>query len=123
MALRKSGEDYLEAVYILRRKYGAVRSVDVARHLGVSKPSVCKALGILRDCGLLVMDGKGYLHLTEQGKEQAESIYERHRFFVNYLIAAGVDPETAERDGCRMEHAVSEEAFRKLKAYTEKETD
>ena len=115
MKLYASGEDYLEAVLVLQKKLGTVRSVDVARHMEVSKPSVCHAVAILRDGGFLRMDEDHFLHLTEVGREVAEKIYERHCFFTEQLIRAGVDPETAEADACRMEHAISGESFDKLK--------
>lgn len=107
MKLRASGEDYLESVLILQKKQGMVRSVDVARHLEVTKPSVCHAVATLRDGGFLTMDSDYFLHLTDAGRKVAERIYEKHRFFTDRLIEAGVDPETAERDACRMEHVIS----------------
>src|SRR5699024_10857005 len=88
-----SGEDYLEAILVLKKKLGTVRSVDVARHMEVSKPSVCHAVATLRDGGFLTMDGDYFLHLTDVGREVAEQIYEKHRFFTDRLIEAGVDPE------------------------------
>ena len=115
MKLHASGEDYLETILVLQKKLGMVRSVDVARHMGVSKPSVCHAVAILRDGGFLCMDEDHFLHLTEVGREVAEKIYERHCFFTEQLIRAGVDPETAEADACRMEHVISGESFDKLK--------
>ncbi len=115
MKLHASGEDYLETILILQKKLGMVRSVDVARHMEVSKPSVCHAVAILRDGGFLCMDEDHFLHLTEVGREVAEKIYERHCFFTEQLIRAGVDPETAEADACRMEHVISGESFDKLK--------
>lgn len=111
-----SGEDYLEAVLILQKKKGTVRSVDVARYLEVSKPSVCHAVATLRDGGFLTMDEDYSLHLTDVGREVAEQTYEKHRFFTDRLIEAGVDPDTAERDACRIEHVISDESFRCLKA-------
>ncbi len=96
--LRASGEDYLEAILVLHKKMGMVRSVDVARHLEVTKPSVCHAVATLRDGGILTMDSGYFLHLTDVGREVAEQIYEKHRFFTDRLIAAGVDRETAEKD-------------------------
>ena len=119
MKLHASGEDYLEAILVLQNQKGMVRSVDVARHMEVSKPSVCHAVATLKDGGFLTMDDGFFLHLTNIGREVAEQIYEKHRFFTERLIAAGVDPETAERDACRIEHVISEESFRRLKA-TEK---
>ena len=115
MKLHASGEDYLETILVLQKKLGMVRSVDVARHMEVSKPSVCHAVASLRDGGFLTMDEDHFLHLTEVGREVAEKIYERHCFFTERLIAAGVDPETAEMDACRLEHAISEESFQKLR--------
>ena len=110
-----SGEDYLEAILVLQKKLGMVRSVDVARHMEVSKPSVCHAVAILRDSGLLTMDEDHFLHLTDVGREVAEKIYERHCFFTEQLIAAGVDPKTAEADACRIEHIISDESFSRLR--------
>ena len=115
MKLHASGEDYLEAVLVLQQKQGMVRSVDVARHMEVSKPSVCHAVATLRDGGFLTMDEDYFLHLTDAGLEVAEQIYEKHRFFTERLIEAGVDPETAERDACRMEHVISQESFERLR--------
>ena len=115
MKLHASGEDYLEAILILHKQKGAVRSVDVARHMDVSKPSVSHAVTTLRDGGFLTMDSDYFLHLTDVGREVAEQIYEKHRFFTDRLIEAGVDPETAERDACRMEHVISQESFERLR--------
>ena len=115
MKLHASGEDYLEAILVLHKKMGTVRSVDVARHMEVSKPSVCHAVATLRKGGFLLMDGDHFLHLTDLGREVAEATYEKHRFFTDRLIEAGVDPETAERDACRIEHVISEETFERLK--------
>ena len=111
-----SGEDYLGAVLILQKKKGTVRSVDVARYLEVSKPSVCHAVATLRDGGFLTMDEDYSLHLTDVGRDVAEQTYEKHRFFTERLIEAGVNPDTAERDACRIEHVISDESFRCLKA-------
>ena len=93
----RPGEDYLETILVLQKKRGMVRSVDVARHMEVSKPSVCHAVATLRDGGFLMMDEDHFLHLTDVGREVAEQIYEKHRFFTDRLIEAGVDPVTAER--------------------------
>ena len=97
MKLHASGEDYLETILVLQKKLGMVRSVDVARH------------------SFLTMDEDHFLHLTDIGREVAEKIYERHCFFTEQLIAAGVDPKTAEADACRIEHIISDESFSKLK--------
>ena len=115
MKLHASGEDYLETILVLHKKTGMVRSVNVARHMEVSKPSVCHAVATLRDGGFLTMDEDHFLHLTDVGREVAERIYERHCFFTEQLIAAGVDPKTAEADACRIEHIISDESFDRLK--------
>ena len=120
--LHASGEDYLEAILVLQKQKGMVRSVDMARHMGVSKPSMCHAVATLKNGGFLTMDYGFFLHLTNIGREVAEQIYEKHRFFTERLIAAGVDPEIAEADACRIEHVISEESFRRLKAVAEAES-
>ena len=120
--LYASGEDYLEAILVLHKKTGMVRSVDVARHMEVTKPSVCNAVAALREGGFLTMDSDYFLHLTDVGREVAEQIYEKHRFFTERLIAAGVDPETAEKDACRIEHVISDESFERLKAAAKPES-
>ena len=121
--LHASGEDYLEAVLVIQKKKGMVRSVDVSRHMEVSKPSVCHAVATLRNSGFLTMDKDHFLHLTDVGREVAEKIYERHCFFTEQLIAAGVDPKTAEADACRIEHIISDESFDRLKEAVEQEQD
>lgn len=115
MKIHASGEDYLEAVLMLQKEKGMVRSIDLARHMGYSKPSISHAVGLLRDGGFLTVDGDGFLHLTDTGREVAEKIYERHQFFTERLVAVGVDREIAEEDACRMEHAISDTSFQKLK--------
>ena len=115
MKIHASGEDYLEAVLILQKKQGMVRSIDLARHMGFSKPSISHAVGVLRDGCFLTMDEDGFLHLTDIGREVAEKIYERHQFFTEQLVATGVDRETAEQDACRIEHVISDTSFQKLK--------
>ena len=122
MKLHASGEDYLEAILVLQKQNGIVRSVDVARHMDVSKPSVCHAVATLKNGGFLTMDDDFFLHLTDVGREVAEQIYEKHRFFTERLIAAGVDPKTAEADACRIEHVISEESFKRLKASAEQKS-
>lgn len=113
--LYASGEDYLESILMLQKKTGMVRSVDLARHMGFSKPSISHAVGILKNGGFLTVDEDGFLHLTDIGREVAEKIYERHLFFMEQLVAAGVDLETAKKEACRMEHAISDTFFQKLK--------
>ena len=114
--LHASGEDYMEAVLVLRKEKGMVRSVDVARHMGVSKPSVCHAVATLKEGGFLTMDDDFHLHLTDVGHEVAERTYEKHCFFTRLLVEAGVEPETAERDACRIEHVISDNSFQKIKS-------
>ena len=113
--LHASGEDYLEAILVLQKKKGMVRSVDVARHMGVSKPSVCHAVSTLKEGGFLTMDEGFFLRLTDIGREVAERTYEKHCFFTRLLVEAGVEPEIAEQDACRMEHVISESSFQHLK--------
>ena len=115
MKIYASGEDYLEAVLILQKKQGMVRSVDLARYMSFSKPSISHAVGVLKSGGFLTVDGDGFLHLTDIGREVAEKVYERHLFFTEQLVAAGVDLETAEQEACRMEHAVSQDSFEKIR--------
>lgn len=119
MKIHESGEDYLEAILILQRKNGAVRSVDLAHHMGYSKPSISHAVGILKNGGFLEVREDGSLNLTEQGREIAERIYEKHQFFTEQLIAIGVEPEIAEQDACRIEHVISRESFERLKRIVE----
>ena len=120
MRLHKSGEDYLEAILVLEQKNGYVRSLDVAQQLSVTKPSVSNATRLLKEGGFLTMDEDKLIHLTELGREVAESIYERHCILTEGLIFLGVDPETAEQDACRIEHDISRETFEKLKEYWER---
>lgn len=116
MSIHASGEDYLEAVLVLQQERGEVRSIDIARHLGFSKPSVSHAVSVLRGGGFLEMDQDGLLHLTELGREVAEQIYDRHCYFQNLLLSSGVEPEKAEQEACKMEHAISTESYRRLRA-------
>ncbi len=115
MKLHASGEDYLETILVLQKKLGMVRSVDVARHMEMSKPSVCHAVATLRDGDVLTMDEDHFLHLTDVGREVAEKNYERHCYFTEQIITAGVDPKTAGADACRIEHIISDESFDRLK--------
>ena len=121
MKIHASGEDYLEAVLILQKKQGMVRSIDLARYMGFSKPSISHAVGVLKNGGFLTVDDDGFLHLTVIGREIAEKIYERHLFFMEQLIAAGVDPKTAEADACRIEHTISQDSFEKIRRAHEQE--
>lgn len=121
MKIHASGEDYLEAILVLKTEKGMVRSVDVARYVGVSKPSVCHAVNVLCDGGFLTKDDKHFISLTEEGRKIAEIIYERHKFFKEQLISAGVSPNIAETEACRIEHCISDESFLKLKQHHEKD--
>lgn len=115
MKLYASGEDYLKTIYTLFKENGAVRSLDVAERMGVSKPSVSHAVKLLREGGFLVMNDDYTLHLTDLGREVAEKLYERHQYFTERLTDAGVDADTAEAEACKMEHTISEDSFQKLK--------
>ena len=114
MQLHASGEDYLEAILILEKRNGSARSIDVAEQLGVTKPSVSRAVSLLKEGGFIRMDDN-LLYLTDTGREVAEKIYERHCFFKRKLIDAGVDEKTAEKEACLMEHSLSDDSFDKLK--------
>jgi len=119
MSLHQSGEDYLEAILELKEEKGVVRSIDVAHHLGYSKPSISRAVSILKANGYITMDPDGHLELTEEGEQVARTIYERHRFLTQWLIRLGVSPETAEEDACKIEHNISEETFQCMKRHAE----
>ena len=116
MALRESGENYLETILVLSERNGRVRSVDVASELDFSKPSVSRAIGILKKEGLIEVDEGGWIGLTEAGKIRADAVLDRHKAIAGYLeCVLGVDPGTAEEDACRIEHIISEETFEKMK--------
>ena len=117
MHLHQSGEDYLEAILILRQEKGGVRSIDVAQKLGYSKPSVSRAMSILRADGYIEMERSGAITLTPEGERVALTMYERHRLLTNWLTSLGVSPEVAANDACRIEHALSAETFECIKKY------
>lgn len=119
MHLQESGEMYLETIYVLSKKLGKVRSLDVAEHMGFSKPSVSRAVGLLKNGQYLVMDKDGFLELTDIGLEIAQKIYERHTLLTKFLCRIGVDSEIASQDACKMEHHISEETFLAIKKFTE----
>ena len=119
MALQESGEMYLEAIYVLSKKSPAVHSVDVAEYLGYSKPSVSRAVGLLKNGGYLTVEG-GHLTLPREGKEVGRKIFERHKVLTRCLMALGVDVATAAEDACRLEHAISDTSFAAIKAHLEK---
>ena len=116
MHLQESGEMYLETVYVLS-KNGVVRSLDVAEYMGFSKPSVSRAVGLLKQGGYLLMDKDGYLTLTESGLDVAKKIYERHTLLSKFLVRLGVDEKTATEDACKMEHDISDESFSAIKEH------
>ena len=117
MHLQESGEMYLETVYILTQKSDSVRSIDICEYMGYSKPSVSRAIGLLKNGGYITVDGKGYITLTEEGKFIALKMFERHTMLTNFLVKLGVDEKTASEDACKIEHHISEESFNAIKNY------
>lgn len=116
MKLQESGENYLEAILVLDRRGGPVRSVDVARFLGYSKPSVSRAMKTLKEAGYIDMEAYGTIELTDKGRKKAAAVLERHRLITDYLVLSlDLDPEIAERDACRIEHIISPETFEQMK--------
>ena len=120
MKMQESPEDYLEAILVLSRELGNVRSIDVANHLGYSKPSISVAMKRLRENGFVTQDDNGHLILTGSGLSIALKIYERHLVLSQLLISIGVDEETARKDACRMEHVISNETFERFKELSQK---
>ncbi len=127
MAIQESGENYLETILVLYHKKGTVRSIDIAHELGFTKPSISRAMSILREDGYITMDDKnGQILLTQKGRDKAEHVYERHCLITRYLTEVlGVSPETADADACRIEHVISQESFNCMKDYlsAQKATD
>ena len=117
MGLAESGEMYLETIYVLTRKSTSVRSVDVAESMGYSKPSVSRAIGILKSGEYITVDRSGHITLTEKGIQTAENLYERHTILTSLLVSLGVEKETAAEDACKIEHVISEESFEAIKKY------
>lgn len=117
MFIGESGENYLEAIYILEKEQGLVRSIDVALFLGVTKPSVSRAMSNLKAQKLVDMPADGGVVLTDEGRKLAESVYERHELITEFLVTLGVSRETAAEDACRMEHVISEETFACLREH------
>ena len=116
MHLQESGEMYLETIFVLSQSSNCVRSIDVAERMGYSKPSVSRAMGLLKQGGYVVADKDGYLTLTDSGKEMAQKIFERHLVLTKFLTSMGVSQEVAAEDACKIEHVISEESFEALKA-------
>ena len=115
MAIQESGEMYLETILVLSKKNPTVRAIDVSEEMSFSKPSVSRALGILKNDGYVISDANGYLTLTDSGRKIAEKIYERHTVLTRLLVSLGVDKETAAEDACKMEHAISDVSFAAIK--------
>ena len=119
MALQESGEMYLETIYVLSKANSFVRSVDISEHMGYSKPSVSRAVHLLREQGYLEIGELGGILLTDKGRAAAEKIFERHTVIAGMLMSLGVDPETAAEDACRIEHAISDASFEAIKRHME----
>lgn len=117
MALQESGQMYLESILVLSKEGKAVRSIDVSEYMGFSKPSVSRAIGLLKSGGYVTMEEDGHLKLTDVGRSVAENIYEKHTVLTRFLVGLGVSEETAAEDACRMEHIISDEAFQAIKRH------
>lgn len=115
MSIQESGEMYIETIYVLTRTSNRVRSIDVCDRMGYSKPSVSRAIGILKKNGYITVDASGYITLTKEGEQVAERIYERHTIITQFLVDLGVSAETAATDACKMEHTISDESFAAIK--------
>ena len=119
MQIQESGEMYLETIHVLYKKTGAVRAIDVGEYMGYSKPSVSRAMGILKNAGYIEVDKHGFITLTSSGLEVANRMYERHTLLTSLLTSLGVDEETAADDACKIEHHISEESFNAIKKFVE----
>lgn len=120
MSIQESGEMYLETILVLSRKSPLVRAIDVGEYMGFSKPSVSRAIGVLKRGGYLTVDPHGHLSLTDEGRILAEKIYERHRVLSEFLIAIGVDEKIATEDACKLEHGISDESMNAIKKHLSK---
>ena len=120
MRLQESGEMYLETILTLSKQMANVRSIDISEHMGYSKPSVSRAVGLLKNGGYITVDKDGFITLTDSGHEIAEKIFERHTVISGALIALGVDAETAAEDACKIEHVISDKSFAAIKKHAEK---
>lgn len=123
MQVYASAEDYLEAILVIQKRRGSVRSIDIANELGFSKPSVSVAMKKLRESGCIEMDADGGIHLLPAGAEIAEHIYERHRTLADFFVYLGVSEEVASADACKVEHDLSEETFQKIKEHVRRTID
>lgn len=117
MEIRESGENYLETIYILKEKMGQVRSIDIAAELNYSKPSISRAVNILRENNYVTIDSNGLISLTKKGEKIALKIYERHKFLTKLLMYLGIEEKKATKDACKIEHVISAESFDKIKEY------
>ena len=115
MPLQESGEMYLESIFVLSKKLNKVRSIDICEYMGYSKPSVSRAVGLLKNGGYILVEKDGYISLTTEGMEIAQNIFERHNILTDILVYLGVDKQTASEDACRIEHVISNETFEALK--------
>ncbi len=122
MHLQESGEMYLETILVLSKKNPAVRAIDISEYMGYSKPSVSRAVGLLRSGGFITVDKDGFIALTKDGLAVASKIYERHTLLTQFLIRLGVDPDTASEDACKLEHAISDTSFEAIKRYANENT-
>lgn len=120
MALHESAEMYLETIYLLTQRSDCVRSIDVAEHMGYSKPSISRAVGLLKRDGYVVTDEDGFLSLTDKGFETASRVFERHTVLTQLLVTIGVDEKIAAEDACRIEHVISDETLEAMKRFLEK---
>ena len=118
--MHESGEMYLETIFVLSKKQDNVRSIDICDHMGYSKPSVSRAVGLLKKAGHITVDGNGYIQLTDSGMNIAKTIYERHTILTGSLVALGVSEETASQDACKIEHVLSDETFAVIKEHYNK---
>lgn len=123
MKIQESAENYLETILMIKNEKGAVRSIDIARAMSFTKPSVSRAMSLFRQNGYITMDKEGWIELTDAGREIAERIYERHSVLSKWLETIGVSPEVAAQDACRIEHTLSEETFEKIREHIEKAGD
>ena len=117
MRIQESGEMYLESIFVLSQTKSIVRSIDVGEYMGYSKPSVSRAIGLLKSGGYVTADKDGYLKLTESGAEVAHKMYDRHRLLSEFLVSLGVSENVASEDACKIEHVISDESFEAIKAH------
>ena len=120
MPIQESGEMYLETIYVLSKKSGTVRSIDICEQMGYSKPSISRAIGILKKGGYITVDRTGFISLTPSGETLAEKIYERHTIITDFLVNLGVERERASEDACKMEHILSDDSFEAIKNFSAK---